>query len=475
MRSLQKKLALILTGLAVLAVLLATWILTAFDRYHFREYIDQNKRLRNERIAYVLARSYEREGGWTKTAGTEVGEYCAREGMSIRLLDANKQTVWQSSAVSPRFPGDSHGVRHPGPVPKQPISTDWIEIVSNGATVGYAEISYVDPESYTALDYHYWQAMTQGVFSAIIPVILLSLAVSWWLSRLITRPLTDMIALAREMREGRLDVRVQPDRGNDELAQLARSLNHLAEELQKQDKLRKNLTADVAHELRTPLATLKSHLEALIDGVWEPTPEKFQDCHEEVERLIGLVAGLESLSRAESGSLQLNRRREEIAETTRSVLQLMEAPFSQKGVTLRLQAEGSFCAMIDRDKWKQILLNLLENALKYTDAGGEVTVRIGREGQEKETNGQKGERIAGDQILITVADTGRGIPPEHLPYIFERFYRVDPSRARSTGGAGIGLAIVKKLVEAHGGTIEAESEPGKGTSFFIRLPGEWKN
>jgi signal transduction histidine kinase len=449
----QKKLALILTLLAFVGVILSTWILTAFDRYHFWEYVQQNKQLRNERIANVLAQAYERDQGWSEETGVDVGAYCAREGVHIRLLDNDLKMLWQVSPEAAASPSTS-----PPAAPDWPSvnsASDLIRIVSQDKVVGYAEVLAVDPAVYSVLDYHYWRAMTQGVVTAIVPVVLLALAISWYLSRRITQPLIHMTNLAQEMRQGRTDVRVKPE-GNDELAQLAHSLNHLAEELQKQDKLRKNLTADVAHELRTPLTTLKSHLEAFMDGVWELKPERLQDAHEEVERLIGLVASLESLTQAESDSLALNWQTEDLVDVTRSAVQLMEAPFLHKGVSLHLQFTGSVPAKIDRDKWKQIMLNLLENALKHTDAGGSVTVKV-----ERETT-----RLG----IVTVSDTGRGIEADHLPYIFERFYRADPSRNRATGGAGIGLAIVKKLVEAHGGTIHAASQSGTGTEFAIRIP-----
>lgn len=462
MRSMQKKLALILTLLAFVGVILSTWILTAFDRYHFWEYVQQNRQLRNERIAHVLAQAYERDKGWSAQTGVDVGAYCAREGVRIRLLDDDLKMLWQFSpdivASDPNLAApDPNSGTSPQDWPDKASPSDLIRIVSQNQVVGYAEVLSIDPAVYTVLDYHYWRAMTQGVVTAIVPVVLLALAISWYLSRRITQPLINMTNLAQQMREGRTNVRVEPVEGSDELAQLGHALNHLAEELQKQDKLRKNLTADVAHELRTPLTTLKSHLEAFMDGVWELKPERLQDSHEEVERLIGLVSSLESLTEAESDSLALNLQLEDVVDATRTAVQLMEAPFLHKGVTLRFLHSGQVTGKIDRDKWKQIMLNLLENALKHTDAGGNVTVQA--------------EQATDQSVSVTVTDTGRGIASEHVPYIFERFYRADPSRTRATGGAGIGLAIVKKLVEAHGGTIGVTSQPGEGTTFLIRIPG----
>ena len=247
------------------------------------------------------------------------------------------------------------------------------------------------------------------------------------------------------------DHAVRHVRAARELTQLADSLNHLSEELQKQESLRRNLTADVAHELRTPLETLKSHLEALGDGVWEPTKERFDSCSEEVDRLIQLVASLQTLTQAESESLDLRMEPAKLLVVAQSVVSLVEPYYESKGVHLRLEGNDQVEVMLDRDKWKQVLLNLLDNALKYTEQGGTVTVSVG------------------PGAVVQVADTGAGIREEDLPFVFERFYRAEKSRNRATGGAGIGLAIVKKFVTAHGGTITAESEFGKGTTFTIRF------
>ncbi|WP_018131652.1 sensor histidine kinase [Effusibacillus pohliae] len=450
-RSLQSKMAWTLTALAFAVALLTCWILNAADRYHFVQYVEQNRQLRNQRIAHVLGQAYERNGGWGKTTGIEVAQLSELEGVHIHLLDAHRSVIWESDA----FATGSQDLS----VRQAPEATNGYELVpvqSRGTTVGYAEIFYHDPQSYSQLDWHYRRAMTQGAIGAIFPVLVLSLVVSWYLSRRITRPLTEMIHLAWQMRKGNLSVRIENPPGNNELTQLAQSLNHLADELQKQDKLRRTLTADVAHELRTPLATLKSHLEALIDGIWKPTKSRFEACLEEVERLISLVSSLESLTRAESDSMQLELEFLDLAEVTRSIIDLVSPNYAAKGVRLEFRAEGSFAVPLDKDRWKHILLNLLDNALKYTDPGGTVCISAARSSPK--------------EVLVTVQDTGIGIREEDLPFIFERFYRADKSRNRATGGAGIGLAIVKKHVEAHHGTIEVESQPGKGTAFRIRLP-----
>ncbi|MBL0385569.1 HAMP domain-containing histidine kinase [Tumebacillus sp. ITR2] len=436
-QSLQTKIAWILTGLAFVVVVLAAWILDSIDHYHFMQYVDQNREMRNQRIANVLSQAYERDGGWKQHTGEDVARLSSLEGLHIHLLNSEHEKVWASDTPS------QEGVH------------DTVTIQSAGLTVGYLEISYVDPDSYSQLDYHFRQAMTQGVFSTIVPVLMIALGVSWFLSRRISRPLVEMNKLAGQMRRGNWGLRIQKPGGGVELTQLAESLNHLSEELQKQDMLRRHLTSDVAHELRTPLTTLKGHLEALSDGVWEPSKQRYDTISSEVERLIGLVSSLEKLTAAESDSLDLRNQPIDLVELSKDTVELIQPSFDQKGVKLIMHPAESVTVMLDADKWKQILLNLLDNALKYTPPEGRVEVTI---------------KMAKRKVVFEVSDKGVGISEEHLPYLFERFYRVDRSRNRSTGGAGIGLAIVNKYVEAHGGTIQVESKIGLGTTFRIELP-----
>jgi len=224
--------------------------------------------------------------------------------------------------------------------------------------------------------------------------------------------------------------------------------------LDTQESLRKRMSADVAHELRTPLATLQSHMEAMIDGIWEPDISRLKSCHEEIMRIGRMIGDLENLARFEGENLHLEKTEFELSQWAQAIVQNFEGDFQAKGVSIRLKASEQR-VFADRDKLSQILVNLLSNALKYTDSGGMTEVCI-----------QGDESIA----ELVVQDTGIGIPEEDLPYIFERFYRADKSRNRLTGGSGIGLTIAKSLVEAHNGTLSVESIFEKGTTLTVRIP-----
>jgi histidine kinase len=221
--------------------------------------------------------------------------------------------------------------------------------------------------------------------------------------------------------------------------------------------LRRQLIGDVSHELRTPLAAIKGSLEALIDGLLPAEPETFEQIYQEADRLQRLVNDLQELSRVESGGFGLNLRRLLIADLLKTSAMRLERQYAEKGVRLEAEIPSDLPEVqADADRLSQVLFNLLGNALQYTPAGGQVTVAAHQQGHE---------------VVVSVQDTGIGIAAEHLPNVFDRFYRVDRSRARVSGGSGIGLTIAKHLVEAQGGRIWAESPgQGEGATFTFTLP-----
>jgi len=245
-------------------------------------------------------------------------------------------------------------------------------------------------------------------------------------------------------------------RGNDEVAELGRSFNSMAQGLEQAEQLRRNMVSDAAHELRTPLSNISGYLEAIKDGVAQPDSETIQSLHEEAVLMGKLVNDLQELTLADAGELILSRRPEDIADTIRKAISAMQPKIDLGGLSVHLNVPaGRLSCDIDSQRIGQVLRNLLANALTHTPDGGSITVSA---------------RESGNQVEVIVSDTGEGIPPGDLPHVFDRFYRVDRSRTRDTGGSGLGLTIVKRLVEAHGGTIQVQSEPGKGSRFTFTLP-----
>ncbi len=286
---------------------------------------------------------------------------------------------------------------------------------------------------------------------------LVAVALGLLFARQIAGPVRALTTAARRLGAGDLDQRV-PVRGRrDELGELAEAFNSMAEAVGRQEMLRRQMAADIAHELRTPLAVIQANLEAMLDGIRPLSAEEVADVHRETQLLSRLVTDLRDLSLVETGQLLLRKELTDLTALVRTSVARFSSRAEEKDVRLVVEAEDSPQADVDPDRVVQVLGNLLDNALRHTPPGGEVVVRL-------EFGAQR------DEVRVTVRDTGPGIPEEHLPNIFERFYRADRARTRTDGGSGIGLAVVKQLVEAHGGRVWAESRPGEGTTFGFVLP-----
>jgi signal transduction histidine kinase len=277
---------------------------------------------------------------------------------------------------------------------------------------------------------------------------------SFVLTRRLLRPLSEMVLGARRVAQGDYGTRVQAT-SRDEVGELGRAFNAMADSLARIEELRKTMVSDVAHELRTPLTNIRGYLEALWDKVVEPTPQTLGMLQQEVLRLVRLVDDLSQLTRADAARALLSREPVNMAALVEEAVGLFAAPFAEGGIELERSVEEGLPAIAaDRARLLQVLRNLMDNALSYTPRGGTATVSAAR---------------SGEGVRLTVTNRGAEIPAADLPFIFGRFYRVDKSRSRASGGAGIGLAIVKQLVEAHGGRVGAESADGT-TRVWVALP-----
>jgi signal transduction histidine kinase len=285
---------------------------------------------------------------------------------------------------------------------------------------------------------------------------LVAVAISLLVSARIVTPVRQMLAASRRIAAGHYAERV-PAAGHDELAALAAEFNTMAGELEAAEHRRVALIGDVAHELRTPLATIEGYTEGVLDGVVAPSEETWALIHDEVGRLTRLVGDLQELSRAEARQLALHTQPIAPGELIARAQARLAPQYDEKGVALITEVSSELPAVqADPDRILQVLVNLLGNALRATPAGGQVRVRA---------------RLERDALVVEVCDTGVGIAPEHLPHLFERFYRVDKARSRTLGGHGIGLTISKALVEAHGGQLWAASDGlGSGATFTFTLP-----
>jgi signal transduction histidine kinase len=291
------------------------------------------------------------------------------------------------------------------------------------------------------------------LIGAAVGVVVGSLA-AWWLVRRVLLPLERLTLATQALGAGDLAARVAepPD---PELRRLADAFNQMAATLQRVEELRRSLVEDVAHELRTPLTSLRGFTEALADGVVEPSPEVLRNVHDEIERLTRLVEELDQLVRGEGEVRQRAHAEVDLAALVARALDLASPELSSRGIRVRIESEETPMRLLaEPDEIGQVVTNLVQNAARYTDDGGSITVRLTAEGE---------------WLRCSVENTGTPIPADQLPLIWERLYRVDRSRARASGGAGIGLAIVRQIIEGHGGSVGASSGDGR-TAVWFRLP-----
>lgn len=299
----------------------------------------------------------------------------------------------------------------------------------------------------------YDSSVTTVVVAAAVVAVIASIGLAIVLAGMLARPLNEVGAAARRIADGDYAARVPRD-GPEELASLADSFNQMAASLERQEAMRRDFIANAAHELRTPLTNLQGYLEALRDGVITADRATYESLHEEADRLVRLSRSLDSLAEGDAGTSLPAVVELDLAMAIGSAIELAAPAIDRAGLRLATDVPASLPARADPDRLAQVLANLLSNAVRYTPAGGTVTVHA--------------ERRPGD-VLISVANSGEPIPDDDLDRVFERFYRVEKSRDRARGGAGIGLAIVKQLVEQGGGRVGAESRDGT-TRFWFSVP-----
>ena len=283
----------------------------------------------------------------------------------------------------------------------------------------------------------------------------IALLLTFVLSRRMSSPINALATAARRLGSGELSQRVRL-REKGEVQELAQAFNTMAADLEHAEQLRRNLVADVAHELRTPLSNIRGYLEAIHDGVMKPDVATIRSLNEEAVLLSRLVDELQELSLAEAGELKMVFQTEDVADLIKQAVASWQPQVAAKGISLSADLPEKVPPVkIDWQRVSQVLHNLLENAVSHTGKGGTIVVAAAKQGH---------------WVEVSVSDTGEGIPAADLPNVFERFYRVDRSRARATGGSGLGLTIAKRMVEAHGGRIEAQSKLGRGSRFSFTVP-----
>ncbi len=439
-----------LCGIVVPAV--GAWFsLRTLRTYQEQRFQDDLDALKDSLIAL-----YNEEGKWDH----ERIRYILRPtppwgGMIITLLDASGSEIY---TLKPRTHNRNSRIN---PENNTQILKFALKNQHYNRTIGFLELNFRKPSG--RLEREFVSYLTRYTLIGAVIMIIVACGLGFIVAGSLSRPVIKAIERTKQISHGNYDnydnydydSREKIESGIIELDDLSRCVEDLGRSLAGQENLRRRLMTDIAHELRTPLTVTRTQLEAIADGVWEATPERLNLCVNEIERLGSLIEDVENLARLEGEVINLKFERTDMRQFLQTAIDSFTALFERSGINLRGNLENAIFCEIDREKFRQVIDNLLSNAQRYTNPNGEVSVKLSRN--------KSG-------AIIEIRDTGIGISEKDLPNIFERFYRADESRARVTGGRGVGLALVKAAVEAHGGNISVESTKGVGSCFRITLP-----
>lgn len=457
--SLNRKLSLSYALVAIVIILMISLMTNIFLEKQFKLYTIQNQEHKNTELVDLISKQYSDNGVWNYKTIESIGINAIEQGLIIKITDNSGKAIWDAATHNnglckqmiehmeknmSKYYGNSDGK----------YEEKSYKIYNGNNNIGTLEIGYYGPFYYSDNDMAFINTLNKLVIAVGILSLFFALILGRFMAKRLSTPISRVVKASQNITNGCFNNRITEKSGTREIDLLISTINNLAETLEKQKNLRKRMSADIAHELRTPLATLQSHLEAMIDGIWKSDKERLIGCHEETMRINRLVGDLENLAEYESENYKLTKIKYDIYDQIKKIIYNFQADFRNKGVNISFNGKKEMI-FADKDKISQVIINLVSNSLKYTPKHGSVEITV--------------DKIDGE-IIIRVRDTGIGISSEDLPYVFERFYRADKSRNRLTGGAGIGLTITKAIVNFHKGKIKVESDLDRGTEFTVLLP-----
>lgn len=441
-------------------VALVSVVSSVLINVEFSAYMETQQRENSDQLASGIGMQYSEEDGWNVDYIHGMGMYALNDGYIIKVVDANGETVWDA---------ENHDMEQCHQMMQEiyermqtlksqngEFVTYRYELTSAGVVVGEAQITYYKPYYYNENAFRFVDSLNYILLIMGAICIIGAICAGFLFARKISRPIARVTETAGEIAKGDYSVRIEENKGAYELNELSRTVNHMAEQIERQETVKKQLISDVAHELRTPLANVSAQIEVIAEGIFEPTKERLQGIEDEIERLSALVAELGKLQEIESGNLQCTAF--DLSEEVQNAMKSFEAELRNKNIRCSFQGDAAN-VYADKNKIRQVIVNLISNAVKYSRENGEIELSC---------------RQNADRAVFSVKDYGIGISETEKEFIFERFYRTDKSRSRKTGGVGIGLTIVKAIVDAHGGTVEVESKEGAGSTFTVSLPAAGK-
>lgn len=415
--------------------------------YFFSDYIRDSRSRDDVKVVQYVERVYSNYVELNSESLMNMMHYAFSEDVVIQLRDMNNNISWNSSTF-----GIVYGMIDEYSNNESNFSFRSYPFIYNGAQIGSIDVGRPKSIISNIEDENFLITINSIFGIASILTLIIAFRSSNSISKKFLNPIYIIKDNAKLIEQGKYKNLNEVETNTFELHELSVSVKELADRLNYQEALKRRMTTDIAHELRTPLAAIQSHIEAFMDGVWEPNDERLSVIHGEILRLTHLINELSELSIVEEDEINLTLSTIDISAILNNIIDSYEPMFINKNIKVRRYIDSNIEIMGDINHLKQIFVNVLSNSIKYTNENGTVSVYL--------------EQLK-DKIRVTVSDTGIGIPKEDLKYIFERFYRSDLSRNRETGGTGIGLTITKALVEAHSGTIKIDSEAGKGTNVII--------
>ncbi len=457
---LSTKLSVGFAFIAFVTVILITLSANILINKQFEEYVAEKQKNFSDEMPLSIEPQYNSETKeWNIDYIHGFGMYALNNGYIIKLYDNNKEIIWDASnhdmtLCHQTMQNISSRMKESRPSLDGEFSTHNYELWQNGELVGYLDVSYYGPYYFNDNDFHFLKVLNAII--AVVGVIAVIGAVFAGIifAKKISVPVVSVTNITKEISNGNYNKKIDTNEDTTEIAQLVQAVNHMSYMLNEQENIRKRLTSDVAHELRTPVANVSANIEAMVEGALEPDNARLESCYNELLRITDIISDLEKLRQIENEKLVLERTSVDVKELCESVIQAFKAQLESKQISCTVNADH-VSLMADRNRLYQVMANLISNAIKYTQNGGCINVDV--------VDNK-------DFVAISVKDNGIGINESDLPFIFERFYRTDKSRNRTTGGAGIGLAIVKAIVLAHGGEVSVESKESVGSTFNVVLP-----
>ena len=453
---LNKKLILSLVSLIIIVILSIALSINSVFNKKFEQYIIRNNENEISNIIDSIRSKYV-NGEWELSSIQQIGENAISNGIFVDLYDKDSNLVWGAMTCNKNMCHMVMGSIENNMINKNKSNyTEKLFEIKNldNEIIGSIKIGSYGSLYYMDNDVDFLKEINKVITNIGIVIVLITIFIAILISNNISKPVEVVSNMANLIGDGDYDNKIDYDSNIVEIDVLIKSINKLSAKLEEQENLRKRLTTDISHELRTPLTSIQTHLEAMIDGIWEPDTERLNSVNEEVIRLTNLVNQLQNLAKFDSEKSKLNLAKVNVKNLIMNVVYNNQGKALEKNINIECDLE-SIDSYLDKDKISQVIVNLLSNAIRYTNNGGKIFISL-----YKENNNLK----------IQFKDNGIGIPKENIKYIFERFYRVDESRSKNTGGIGVGLTIVKSIIDLHQGTIEVRSEVNKGSEFIVILP-----